>query len=106
MPSRLMVRMALPTPAQLIAMRSGADSPARATASVTWSASVTSADTNLVPPDSSLARASPRSAFLSRIVTSAPAAVQATDRGLTQARRPAGDECGCSVDLHSGTLRR
>src|SRR5262245_25954660 len=70
-PSLPMVRTAVPVPAQLTAMRSGASSADAATASATWSASVTSHLTNFTP--SSLAIASPRSALKSTMVTAAPA---------------------------------
>src|SRR5206468_1463926 len=61
-PSLARSRVAMPMPAQLTATRSGADSAASSTACVTCSSLVTSAATNLAPPPSSLASASPRSA--------------------------------------------
>ena len=70
-PSLPMVRTAVPVPAQLMAMRSGASSADAATASATCSASVTSHLTNFTP--SSLARASPLSVLKSMTVTTAPA---------------------------------
>ena len=73
-PSLLIVRTAVPVPAQLMPTRSGADSEAIATPSATCSALVTSALKNFVAPPSSLASASPFSALKSRIVTSAPPA--------------------------------
>ena len=71
-PSLPIVRTAVPVPAQLMAMRSGASSAAAATASATCSASVTSHLTNFTP--SSWASASPFSELKSMTVTTAPAA--------------------------------